>query len=416
MEFRDVIFTLIHLWLFVYLQPYSCQHQYASHEQQRHHHNARMLNIGHYDLMSLESKYGNELKHFELHEITAKALIDIFDDASHKNLKYFVIDTYQNAKEFYRITKPIDNVLTPRLWIVLKKFVYKLNADHHNMIHHIIFEKYDSILENDMRYLSEGNYPKSDGECSKRPLFVGYMMGDTWGNRASITNGWMRLSPKFINYFYVNSHRYARQQTGYSSPEECTNIINKYECISLPSTTCPLPISFLNGSDSIRKYGDRVYFTEASPKGVIIPQNDIHKYNAEKESDKNLISYRVSSEMEPHERKVYRIHPQHGYLVTGTNPHITNNTITMSLSVNKKGMGGGEGIKTLYGYIYRYNSEFRMKMQQYIDKFRSSTNPTFHSNQTCVFVHLRKDDRTLPNKTISIIDWCTKHTKKNEKG
>ena len=379
--------------LFVYLQPHSCQHQGASHEQQRHHrndhNNAQILSIGQYDLISLESKYGNQLKHFPLYEITEKALIGIFDNISHQDLKYFVIDTYQNAKEFYHITKPIDKVLTPRLWIVLKKFVYKLNTDHHTMIHHIIFEKYDSILERDMRYLAEGNYPNTEEECSKRPLFVGYMMGDTWGNRASTTNGWMRLSPKFINYFYVNSHRHARDQTGYTSAEECTNIMNKYECISLPSTTCPLPKSFLNGSDSIRKYHDRVYFTEASPNGVIIPENDIHKYNTAKKSDPNLKSYIVSGEMEMHRKKTYRIKHDHGYLIAKTNPIITSDTVSMHMALNKKGFGEGGLLKNLYGYIYRYNTEFRIKMQHYIDKFRASTHPTFHSNQTCVFAHLR---------------------------
>jgi hypothetical protein len=50
-----------------------------------------------------------------------------------------------------------------------------------------------------------------------------------------------------------------------------------------------------------------------------------------------------------------------------------------------------------------------------VDKFRSSTHPVFHSNQSCVFVHLRKDDRTLPDKSVNILEWCQKHTRKNEK-
>ena len=68
----------------------------------------------------------------------------------------------------------------------------------------------------------------------------------------------------------------------------------------------------------------------------------------------------------------------------------------------------GKSLKYIFGSVHRPNTEFRIKIQYYIDTFRTSTHPTFHSNQTCMFAHIRKDDRVLPH--IDMTEWCSNHT------
>ena len=120
----------------------------------------RMSLIGQTDLLIIESQYSSVTKHFKINDITYDNLIKIFDDPNHKDLKYFVIDTFHNSKEFDPMKVQIDKAIAPRPWIVIKKFVLIQNSNtHHLMIHHIIFEKYSGILEKDMRILGEGNYP-----------------------------------------------------------------------------------------------------------------------------------------------------------------------------------------------------------------------------------------------------------------
>jgi hypothetical protein len=116
--------------------------------------------------------------------------------------------------------------------------------------------------------------------------------------------------------------------------------------------------------------------------------------------------------MEKNEYTVYMVDSKYGYINTGKNLITTNETTVVSVRNDDM---SADKIKNVFGYIYRYNTQFRLKMQHYIDKFRASTHPIFHSNQSCVFVHLRKDDRTLPDKSVNILEWCKKHTRKNEK-
>ena len=405
--------TVILAQLLIFLSLFSS----ISHSSQTHNHEtskdthstSRINQIGQHELSYLQSKFTSELKHFPVETITSEKLIEIFDNPANKLLKYFVIDTYQNAKEFYHINEPIDTVLAPRPWIVIKKFLFRPNADHQSMIKNIIFEKYTGILESDMIAVGEWNYPKTQKECATRPLFIGYAISDTWGNGASTMSGWLRLCPACVTYWFVNSGEHnARVATRYASSEECTNKLNKYECISLPSTSCQLPATFLQGKDTVQTRGDRIYFDKAAPDGQVVEKNDHNKININKKLKKGFVSF----DMEKYEYTVHSLDMKHSYLTTGKNPDITADT---TASMKTKGEMNIDQIKNIFGYAYRYNTAFRWKMQHYIDKFRASSHPLFMSNQTCVFAHIRKDDRTLPDKSLNVIDWCRAHTRKNEK-
>ena len=144
----STIFGIIYLIYLLLLQSSDCnQHD-------------RMSFVGQHDLLIIESQFSNVTKHFKVNDISNDNLIKIFDDPNHKSLKYFVIDTFHNSKEFDPMKVQIDKTIAPRPWIVIKKFVLIPNSNtHHLMIHHIIFEKYSGILENDMRIIGEGNYP-----------------------------------------------------------------------------------------------------------------------------------------------------------------------------------------------------------------------------------------------------------------
>ena len=214
------------------------------------------------------------------------------------------------------------------------------------------------------------------------------MISDTWGNGASVTQGWLQMGPKFITYLFVNNHEHAlkiNDDSRYAAKNECTHKLNKYECISLPTTTCNIPISFINGTDSLRKYGDRIYFDKAATDGVLIPGNDIHKYNEFMKDDTKYKKVQVTDEMNKWEFTKHQLHDKYSYIHTGKNPYITKET-----TFSSKGDGISSGmIKNIFGFAYRANTDFRIKIQHHVDKFRASTHPTFHSNQTCVFAHLR---------------------------
>ena len=53
----------------------------------------------------------------------------------HKNITF--LNCYRHLFE-----DPIDKAIAPRPWFIVKKYIFKPNADHVNMIHHIIFEKF----------------------------------------------------------------------------------------------------------------------------------------------------------------------------------------------------------------------------------------------------------------------------------
>ena len=383
------------MMILVFVIFFSFFHLYDSATHERH---DRLVDIGQHDLRNLENDFKDSFRHFKLDVITTEALISIFESTENSKLKYLVVDTYQNMKEFYYFSNFVDGALLSRPWISIKKFVYKLNIEHHVILHHIIFEKLFGKIEKAMRLVGENNYPASQEICATRPLYIVDVDGDTWGNRAYNIGGRVQRRDKFVKFLSITG-----SNTPYASKEECTNKVNKYECIFLPSTNCTIPESFY------REKRGEFFYTKAAPDGVFIAKDKLATY--EQKELKNFKSFGISGDMENTKHVLFSIESKHHYLNTKVPVDIMEATTT----TGKAGATFSTvGLKYVFGYVHRPNTEFRLKIQHYVDKFRTSTHPIFMSNSSCVFAHIRKDDRALPH--VEMAEWCYNHTRKKKTG
>lgn len=170
-----------------------------SNPQQQHHQLQRaqkaILNIVQMELNYIETDYVKVSKRFNMSIITCKNLIDIFDNENNNNLTYYIIETYQSLNQFFHFKANIDEVLSSRPWLFIRKFVkyfsehssHSSSSSSHNqniVIKYIIFEKVSlQKLEDNLRIIGHCNYPASEEICSYHPLFIPDIVGDTWGNR-----------------------------------------------------------------------------------------------------------------------------------------------------------------------------------------------------------------------------------------
>ena len=70
----------------------------------------------------IKDQYVDRVKAVPMKVITKDAFIKIFDD-QYKNISFIILETYQNAGEFYHFSQAIDQALAPRHWFDIKNFV-----------------------------------------------------------------------------------------------------------------------------------------------------------------------------------------------------------------------------------------------------------------------------------------------------
>ena len=144
------------------------------------HHPITPLDIGRLDMAYIKKQYGDRVTTIPMKVITKDALLNIFDDPQYKNISFIILETYQNAGEFYHFSQAIDQALAPRHWFHIKKFVMSLNKEHTHIIKYIIFERVSELLERSFQPLSQLNYPATQEICNQRPLWIVNVGGDTW--------------------------------------------------------------------------------------------------------------------------------------------------------------------------------------------------------------------------------------------
>ena len=266
---------------------------------------------------------------------------------------------------------------------------------------------------------------------------------------------------KAVIYFYYTENQSSRNQAPYSIPEECTNLVNKHECLFLPSTNCTIPTSFShiteysdqfyennnnNGEDAINTRGrrkDTMFYTQAGPNGRFLNESSQHIYHSSPEGQK-LTAFNMEGSMKNNSRIEYSLKPAYSYFQVDegkiydivpngektvqsmykskTLSNSANNDDSLSplitritsetVSAEVKGFDiNPVSLRYIQGYEHRPNTEFRLKIQHYVDRIRATTSPTFTSNTTCTFVHIRKDDRSLPH--VDMLEWCRNHTVKS---
>ena len=69
-------------------------------------------------------------------------------------------------------------------------------------------------------------------------------------------------------------------------------------------------------------------------------------------------------------------------------------------------------VRFIFGLLLRFNSQFRVRIQWAIEKFRASSRPYFSAEERCVAAHIRMHDRTQPG--VDMAEWCSRHTRYDE--
>eukprot|EP00597_Dinobryon_sp_UTEXLB2267_P019130 CAMPEP_0201114624 /NCGR_PEP_ID=MMETSP0812-20130820/78496_1 /ASSEMBLY_ACC=CAM_ASM_000668 /TAXON_ID=98059 /ORGANISM="Dinobryon sp., Strain UTEXLB2267" /LENGTH=361 /DNA_ID=CAMNT_0047378269 /DNA_START=149 /DNA_END=1234 /DNA_ORIENTATION=- len=171
--------------------------------------------------------------------------------------------------------------------------------------------------------------------------------------------------------------------------ESCPNVINKWECLFLPSTTCTWPdvVTNCHNRDCL-PMDSKVYYNSASASGLSASREQVDMNNRQFPSP-------------PHTSEALSLIQYHC-----KNP---DNIITAeSSTMRKQQCDDVHGNFALYGSLMRFNSAFRNEVQEVIHDFRSTRTPVFHPNISCVAVHVRRDDRALPG--VDMMEWCSNHT------
>jgi hypothetical protein len=332
-----------------------------------------------------------------INNLSQESLISALDYDYNKD-QYYLLIKFPSTKLSKTLFNLLDYIMSPRLWWILKQYF----IDESLSIQSLLFERVSRLLEKSLLVLFEKNYPSNSKLCADRPLAVGNIRGDTWGNRAINTMGFLSLYTQYVTYLHSTQTGSVNDPSSFASAGECQDKINKHECLFLSSTNCTLPIS-LNSPEDVKILSDarsfRMEYSNASEFGTPIPLK--RPFLPDKFPD--LKRYEVDDDVTARNYLLYTLNTSYYYFKTGTVPIITTET-----SIRQEGkMRNPSGVKQLFGYVHRCNAEFRWKIQHVIDRFRATSQPPFLPNITCVMVHIRKDDRSIPH--IDMVEWCKNH-------
>ena len=176
----------------------------------------------------------------------------------------------------------------------------------------------------------------------------------------------------------------------------CPTVINKWECLFLPSTTCTLPDAITNCHNrECLPMDEKVYFNSASAAGVNLKREDMDKLMQNFPSPEN-------NKAVPKAPMAYCTDKESNIISTRSSKWIT------------RDVGSVHGMFALYGVLTRFNTAFRGFVQEVVHDFRTTRTPVFHPNLTCVAIHVRRDDRALPD--LDMLEWCKNHTTVNANG
>lgn len=227
----------------------------------------------------------------------------------------------------------LDNLLTPRpWWAVLDQpnAVMTASSTHRSLVLHRIPSK---AMEAS-RFIANINFPIENGNltCETRPAFICAQTG-TWGN------GLLNMQ---VNYGHFRKAVFIPLTTRTGSKHDrvfladehaCPDIVNKWECLFLPPTTCPWPTAVTDG---------RGYLSSPST-GIKITKEDITK-RLELLPDLGINEFVTA-----------------GNVFASSDPYmISPNTSRVS------SRGGGSVLDShfLYGVVTRFNARFRAIVQQ----------------------------------------------------
>ena len=320
--------------------------------------------------------------------INVKSLSDFIDKKENDKNDWFVeIKTQQSTVNLGEL----DNFLTPRPWWTVREQPHSLISSSTQQS--IVLQRLPAKSLDSSRFIAKINFPSDNLTCQSRPAFVSAQTG-TWGNGLLNMQGQYAHFARAVFIPLSTQSGNKNDKVFLADESACPDIVNKWECLFLPPTTCPWPDIMTNcHSQGCLPIDDRGFLSSASTSGVVIKQTELsEKLNSFPAPDKSQT------------------------VVAGTVYH-SSDPYTVSPATSKTtSRGGGEVLEShfLYGVATRFNHRFRELVQVLIDDFRSTRTPAFHPNMSCVAVHIRRDDRALPGENM--FDWCKTHTILNAKG
>lgn len=230
-----------------------------------------------------------------------------------------------------------DNVLTPRpWWVVLDQpnAVMTASLSHRSLVLHRIPSK---AMEAS-RFIANTNFPIENVNitCESRPAFISSQTG-TWGNgilNMQVNYGHFRKAV----FIPLTTRTGSKQDRVFLADEHaCPDIVNKWECLFLPPTTCPWSTAAVPHLDG---HG---YLSSPTPTGVTITKEDMTK--------------RLKLLPDP----VINEFVTAGKVFASSDPY----QISPSTSVLSS-RGGGSVLDShfLYGVVTRFNARFRAIVQE----------------------------------------------------
>ena len=415
-------------WLFVLLSIFhlglSRHRNLDNIVSNQHHHYLKDLNTTlislhlHKELQSLEIKHYEALcasqndclfAKFVLPKISIDLLENVLNHVN-SSIKYIIM--HSEEQPFEDITNNLDNCMARYPWWIVRivefptyvKLGYRLSYEEMHSVSTeslILLQRVHPELETELKAVIQRHFPPEE-ECKKRIMEVVNVDGDTWGNRLYTLGMQSMGHPSSVFTIYSTRTGLEVSQSPFAASDECSDLINKWECLFLTTTNCTLPKFISECRDNACVPHDIAYFSSAAGDGQLISSEEARK-KFEEMKHNNVPEYRFNSKLIDY--------PGRSNLAmeltdaSSIMPQTTRN-IPFSAEV--------DSLKYIFGIYTRFDSDFRMEVQNLIDDFRYNQAPQFTPNMTCTAVHIRKDDRTIKGKNMT--EWCFNHTKLNDEG
>eukprot|EP01040_Poterioochromonas_malhamensis_P010671 gene10671-11624_t len=267
----------------------------------------------------------------------------------------------------------------------------------------MIFRLVPPSVRRALTIFSHFYFPASTSHCETHPLTVDMDRGGTWGNRFGITadHAWIYREAVFMTF--IADHCENQDFNRFASHDICPRHINKFECLFLPGTNCTLPTK-LTDCKFLESLPDAFpYFTNATETGEMVSEEMARKQHEENEA-KGLSKISLQSLKYDNPYKRFRVKSY---------SHIHPKTIEM-IEMNEVLYDSYFSLTYLYGIHYRMSFSFAVHVYENVRQSRiSSYFGILQPNESCVAIHMRKDDRQIPG--MNMRKWCEAHTRPDRK-
>eukprot|EP01040_Poterioochromonas_malhamensis_P010672 gene10672-11625_t len=277
-----------------------------------------------------------------------------------------------------------------------------------NSLIFIVFRVITGSFQRILSAYSSLYFPSSPLTCASHPLAVDLDATGTWGNRFGITYIHEVTYPETIFMTFIGGHCSHHRGNRFASHDICPHMYNKFDCLFLPGTNCTIPTHFIDCDRSKTVQDEFLVFTNATAKGQLLLGDAVQNYRGREEVKslptifKNL---EAANYREDRDNGYYTQFKLKDLRFIDSNTVVKEETFRMPYLDQR-------GIFYLWGMHYRPSMAFRVEMEESIRQSRiSSYFGVLERQETCVAIHMRKDDRQINDENMT--EWCIKHTNPN---